>query len=55
MNVYIVEEDESIRQLVKYTLENNGMQTRSFTSSKGLFAALACETVDVILLARRLR
>lgn len=55
MNVYIVEEDESIRQLVKYTLENNGIQTRSFTSGKGLFAALACETVDAILLARRLR
>lgn len=54
MNVYIVEEDENIRQLVKYTLENNGMQTHCFTSSKGLFAALACETVDLILLDRKL-
>ncbi len=54
MNVYIVEDDESIRQLVKYTLENNGIQTRCFESSKGLFAALACEMVDLILLDRML-
>ncbi len=52
MNVYIVEEDEAIRHLIQCTLENNGIQTRSFESGNGLFAALACETVDLVLLSR---
>lgn len=48
--IYYVEDDESIRELVVYTLSQMGMETRGFADSVGFWSAMQKEAPDLILL-----
>ncbi len=48
--IFYVEDDESIRELVIYTLKTTGFESRGFENGKEFFAALASETPELILL-----
>lgn len=48
--IYCVEDDDSIRELIIYTLQATGFQASGFTQGKELYAALAEETPQLILL-----
>lgn len=48
--IYYVEDDDSIRELVVYTLSQMGMETRGFVNSVGFWSAMQEETPDLILL-----
>lgn len=48
--IYYVEDDNSIRELVVYTLQNTGYEAKGFENGKAFFAALSAEIPDLILL-----
>ena len=48
--IYYVEDDDSIRELVVYTLSQMGMETRGFSDAVGFWSAMREETPDLILL-----
>lgn len=48
--IYCVEDDGNIRELVVYTLNTTGMETRGFEDGKSFMEALAFETPELILL-----
>ncbi|MDY3618276.1 response regulator transcription factor [Agathobaculum sp.] len=48
--IYCVEDDEGIRELVVYTLQNTGFPARGFDAGEKLFSALCGEIPDLILL-----
>ena len=48
--IYCVEDDDSIRELVVYTLRSGGFEARGFADSGGLDEALQKETPALILL-----
>lgn len=48
--IYYVEDDDSIRELVVYTLSQMGMETRGFASAEEFWPAVTREIPDLILL-----
>lgn len=48
--IYCVEDDNSIRELVVYTLKNSGYEAAGFSSGEDLFAGLKSEMPELILL-----
>lgn len=48
--IYIVEDDENIRQLEQYALKNAGFETSGFETGAQLFSALAARLPRLILL-----
>ena len=48
--IYYVEDDDSIRELVVYTLSQMGMETRGFSDAVGFWSAMQEETPDLVLL-----
>lgn len=48
--IYIVEDDESIRELESYALINSDFSVKAFESSKGLYTALEAEKPALIVL-----
>jgi len=50
MLIYIVEDEERIRELESYALEKNDFEVRSFESSEGFYKALEDKLPDLILL-----
>ena len=50
MLIYIVEDDDNIRELEAYAMKSNGYDTESFESSKELYKAITKAVPDLILL-----
>ena len=50
MLIYIVEDEERIRELESYALEKNDFEVRSFENSEGFYKALEHKLPDLILL-----
>lgn len=50
MLIYIVEDEERIRELESYALEKNDFEVRSFENSEGFYKALEDKLPDLILL-----
>ncbi|MBP3267147.1 MAG: response regulator transcription factor, partial [Ruminococcus sp.] len=50
MLIYIVEDEESIRELESYALEKSDFEVRSFENSEGFYKALEDKLPDLILL-----
>jgi two-component system alkaline phosphatase synthesis response regulator PhoP len=48
--IYCVEDDESIRELMLYTLDTAGLESRGFNDGKELNAAISVEVPDLIML-----
>ena len=48
--IYIVEDDESIREMEQYALENSGFKTKGFEDSKSFFAACEEEVPGLVIL-----
>ncbi len=48
--IYCVEDDESIRDLMLYTLDTAGLDSRGFSDGKELDAAISVEAPDLIML-----
>ncbi|MBR4875657.1 MAG: response regulator transcription factor [Clostridia bacterium] len=48
--IYIVEDDDNIRQMEAYALQGSGFSTREFTSGSEFFAACEQEVPEVVLL-----
>ena len=48
--IYYVEDDDSIRELVVYTLSQMGMHTQGFESAEGFWKAMKAELPELILL-----
>lgn len=48
--IYYVEDDDSIRELVAYTLTQTGMPARGFASGEDFWQAMQVETPELILL-----
>ena len=48
--IYLVEDDNSIRDLVEYTLNNSNLETCSFESSEPFWAAMKQEIPSLVLL-----
>ncbi|MCL2671068.1 MAG: response regulator transcription factor [Clostridiales bacterium] len=48
--LYIVEDDAAIRELEAYALENGGFRVQSFADGEALFAAMAKQMPDLLLL-----
>lgn len=48
--IYLLEDDDSIRKLVIYTLESQGYPARGFARPSAFWAALAAETPALVLL-----
>lgn len=48
--IYLVEDDNSIRDLVEYTLNNSNLETRSFESSEPFWQAMRQEIPSLVLL-----
>ena len=48
--IYFVEDDNSIRELVLYTLNNAGYETRGFDKPSEFWRVIKDETPDLILL-----
>jgi len=48
--IYIVEDDEDIREIVEYALQSVGFETISFECGEGFFSALTAEIPDLIVL-----
>jgi len=49
LQVWLVEDDASIRWVLERALQNGGMQMRAFEAAEPALAALAAETPDVLL------
>lgn len=50
MKIYIVEDNQEIRELEQYALESSGFQVESFSSAAPFYSALAKNIPDLILL-----
>ena len=50
MLIYIVEDDDNIRELEAYAMKSNGYDTQCFVSSKELYKAIVKTVPDLILL-----
>ena len=50
MKIYIVEDDESIREMEQYALENSGFKTKGFEDSKSFFTACEEELPGLVIL-----
>ncbi len=48
--VFIVEDDQNIRELISYALNNNGYKARGFADAKGLYEALEKEEPPILFL-----
>ena len=48
--VFIVEDDQNIRELISYALNNNGYKARGFADAKGLYEALEKEGPPILFL-----
>jgi two-component system alkaline phosphatase synthesis response regulator PhoP len=48
--VFIVEDDDSIRELVLYSLKNSGLECRGFESGEKFFAELRNTKPDLVIL-----
>ncbi|WP_066926222.1 response regulator transcription factor [Murdochiella massiliensis] len=48
--VYIVEDDQNIRELISYALNNNGYKARGFEDAKALYAALDSDGAPILFL-----
>lgn len=48
--IFYVEDDNSIRELVVYTLKTTGFEARGFENGRDFFAALSTEVPELILL-----
>ena len=48
--IYLLEDDDNIRELVIYTLETTGLKARGFADGSAFTEALAFETPELILL-----
>ena len=50
MLIYILEDDENIREIESYTLQTNGYETKEFDSPQEFYKALAEKKPDLIIL-----
>ena len=50
MLIYIVEDDDNIRELEAYAMKSNGYDTQCFVSSKELYKAIVKAVPDLVLL-----
>ena len=50
MLIYIVEDDDNIRELEAFAMKNSGYDTECFASSKGFYQAINKAVPDLILL-----
>ena len=48
--IFCVEDDNSVRELMIYTLNTAGFEARGFSGGKGMFAALKEEMPELIML-----
>ena len=48
--IYLLEDETSIRNLIIYTLNNSGLESRGFADSQALFSAITNELPSLILL-----
>ena len=48
--IYLVEDDNDIRELETYALQNSGLEVQSFTDSTGLYEAVGKRIPDLVLL-----
>lgn len=48
--IFVVEDDDSIRDLIFYALTNAGYEVKSFEDGKHIVSAVKCENPDLILL-----
>ena len=48
--IYLVEDDNAIRELVTYTLNSTGLQSRGFADSAAFWAAMKAEVPSLIML-----
>ena len=48
--IFCVEDDNSVRELMIYTLNAAGFEARGFSGGKGMFAALKEEMPELIML-----
>ena len=48
--IYIVEDDENIREIEEFALENAGFSVKSFPEAAGFFASLEIKLPDLVLL-----
>lgn len=48
--VYIVEDDQNIRELISYALNNNGYKARGFADAKALYQALDSDGAPILFL-----
>lgn len=48
--IYLVEDDNAIRELVTYTLNSTGLESRGFGDSEGFWAAMKAETPSLVML-----
>ena len=48
--IYLVEDDDSIRELVIYTLRSTGMEAKGFGLPSAFWRAMAEETPELVLL-----
>lgn len=50
MLIYLLEDDDSIRNFVAYALNNSGMESRGFAAPSSFWTAVAQEVPDLVLL-----
>lgn len=50
MLIYILEDDDNIREIESYTLKSNGYEVEEFVSSKSFYNTLNVELPDLIIL-----
>lgn len=50
VQIYCVEDDENIRELLVYALKNNGFEAKGFIDAKGFFEQIEKTVPDLILL-----
>ena len=48
--IYLVEDDESIRELILYALHSSGFEGRGFSSAEELWPAIKAGTPNLVLL-----
>ncbi|MFQ9872973.1 MAG: response regulator transcription factor, partial [Oscillospiraceae bacterium] len=48
--IYLLEDDDSIRELIIYTLNSQGMQAQGFSRPSGFWTAVRAQVPDLVLL-----
>ena len=48
--IYIVEDDDAIRELEQYALQSNGYEVASFASSEPFWQAMRTEAPELVIL-----